>query len=177
VWLHDGSVNTFDRATLSWPSAGAGTVPALPIEFARHTRGRLEPPGLHDVVLLESGNTPLIGLRSGPPRVVETSLDFSSQVAGTDAAVPLAIGFMADVALDRRLLDRSVQAGRGSAASSAEPIAQLHASGAERPLPRSRDDTIERPLLWLAMLLLAWDVVLLSRRLLRESPRSAKAQA
>jgi hypothetical protein len=36
---------------------------------------------------------------------------------------------------------------------------------------------IERPLLLLAMLLLAWDAALLARRLLREHRRSAQAQA
>jgi hypothetical protein len=177
VWLRDGVVNTLDGATLSWSSAVEGTVPELPMEFARRTRGRVEPPGERDVVLLESGSTPLILLRTGPPRVVETSLDFASQASGSDAAVPLGIGFLADVALDRRLLDRTVQAGRGSAASRAAPIAQLQAGGTERTLLRSGDNTIERPLLWLAILLLAWDAALLARRLLRDSQRSAQAQA
>lgn len=177
VWLHDGATNTLDEPTLSWSSALHGVLPVMPLEFASHTRGRIEPPGIHDVVLLANGGTPLIVLRPGPPRVVETSLDFSSQAAAAEAAVPLGIGLLADVALNQGLLDRTVQAGRGSAASHVAPIAQLQARGADRPLLRSGDNTIGRPLLWLAILLLAWDAALLARRLLRESYRSERAQA
>jgi hypothetical protein len=177
VWLHDGAINTLDGATLSWSSAVEGTVPELPLEFARRTRGRIEPPGMRDVVLLESGTTPLILLRTGPPRVVETSLDFASQVADADAAVPLGVGFLADLALDRKLLGRAVQAGRGPAASRAAPIAQLRAGGTEQALLRSGNSAIQRPLLWLAILLLAWDAAVLARRLLRDGRRSAQAQA
>jgi hypothetical protein len=57
------------------------------------------------------------------------------------------------------------------------PVAPLQAGGAERPLHQSRDDTLERPLLWLAMLLLASDAALLARRLLRERRRPLQAQA
>jgi hypothetical protein len=57
------------------------------------------------------------------------------------------------------------------------PVAQLRAGGTDRPLLRSDDSTIERPLLLLAMLLLAWDAALLAGRLLREHRRSAQAQA
>ncbi len=177
VWLHDGVINTLDASTLSWSSANGGTVPALPMEFARHTRGRIESPGARDLILLESEGTPLIVLRPGPPRVVETSLDFSSPAAGAEASVPLGIGLLADLALDQRLLDRTAQAGRGSAASRMAPVAQLRAGGADRPLHRSDDSTIERPLLLLALLLLMWDAALLARRQLREHRRSAQAQA
>jgi Aerotolerance regulator N-terminal len=177
VWLHDGAISTLDASTLSWPSAIDGTAPAVPMELARRARGRIEPPGAHDVVLLESEGRPLIVLRPGPPRVVETALDFSSPAAGAEASVPLVIGLLADLALDQRLLDRTVQAGRGSAASLMAPIAQLQAGDADRPLLRTGDSTIERPLLLLAMLLLAWDAALLARRLLRDNRRSAQAQA
>jgi hypothetical protein len=177
VWLHDGATATIDASTLSWSSTNDGTVPVLPVEFARRTRGRIEPPGAHDVVLLESRGAPLIVLRPGPPRVVETSLDFSSPDAAAEAAVPLGIGFLADLALDQRLLDRTARAGRGAAASRVAQVAPLQSGGAERPLHQSRDDTLERPLLWLAMLLLAWDAALLARRLLRERRRPLQAQA
>jgi hypothetical protein len=177
VWLHDGATSTLDASTLSWSSAIGGAMTVLPAEFARHTRGRIEPPGVRDVVLLESGSTPLIVLRPGPPRIVETSLDFSSRDVAGEAAVPLGVGLLIDVALDQTLLDRAVHAGRGSAASHVAPIPQLRAASAAPTLLRSGDNTIERPLLWLAILLLAWDAALLARRLLRERHRSARAQA
>ena len=177
VWLHDGAINALDGATLSWSSAVEGTVPELPMEFARRTRGRVEPPGVRDVVLLESGSTPLILLRTGPPRVVETSLDFASQVAGAEAAVPLGIGFLADVASIGG--SWTVPYGPGV---DRPPLAQRRSRSFRLAAPNehcfgSGDSTIERPLLWLAVLLLAWDAALLARRLLRDSQRSAQAQA
>ncbi len=139
VNLHDGAINALDGATLSWSSAVEGTVPELPMEFARRTRGRVEPPGVRDVVLLESGSTPLIPAAHGSaarrrdrrwtsPRRSPVQKQLCRSASDSLPTLP-SIGGSSD---------RTVRAGRGSAASRAAPIAQLQAGGTERTLLRVR---------------------------------------
>jgi hypothetical protein len=58
------------------------------------------------------------------------------------------------------------------------PLAELRARSAAAPVVQpTPDDSISRPLLWLALVLLLWDTTALARRLARERRRTAGVAA
>lgn len=175
LWLRDGPVAILDASLPSWSPLVRNAAPAMGGDAIRHTRGRIGPAGPGDTVLLESGGTPLAVLRRGPPRIVETAVDFGSPAATGDESVPLLLGALFDVALDQALLRRAALGGRGAAASSVVPLARLQARDVGGPAVRPHDTTLALPLLWIAIGLLAWDAVLLGRRLLRNRHRALRA--
>lgn len=171
-----GAQETVDASALSWSTAGAVVAPPL-TGFDLATRGRVDPPGASDRVLLGAAGTPLVVLRPGPPALVETSIHPGAAANPADAATPLLVAWLVDAALGERLLGREVHAGRGESASRVVPPAELRVRSATVPvLQPTPDDSISRPLLWLALALLLWDAVVLSRRLVRER-RSVKGVA
>jgi hypothetical protein len=168
VRFTSGVPGTVDASTISWSTGGAIAAPRLPgLELA--TRGRVDPPGGDDLVLLEAAGTPLVVLRPGPPASVETSIHPGADGNPADAGTPLFVAWLVDAALGERLLGREVHAGRGEAESRVVPLAELRARSdavpASQPTP---DDSISQPLLWLALALLLWDATALARRLVRE---------
>lgn len=170
VRFTSGVPGTVDASTISWSALGAIAAPALPGPDLA-TRGRVDPPGDADLVLLEAAGTPLVVLRPGPPASVETSIHPESAGNAADAGIPLFVAWLIDAALGERQLGREAHAGRGEAESRVVPLAELRArSDAAPALQSAPDDSISRPLLWLALALLLWDATALARRLARERP-------
>jgi hypothetical protein len=175
VRLIDGKIQALNPATLLWAPGALRSARQLPASLPRETRGEVGPPGPSDVVLAESGGRPLILLRPGPPRVVETSLDLSSPGFAGEEALPLLVGFLADTALGEPLLDRSAAVGRGEMASRVAALQTLQAQARPGRDVRTNHSAVYLPLLLLALALLAWDVLVLGRRLLRDHVRPAQA--
>jgi hypothetical protein len=177
VRVQDGALTTLDASTLLWSAKGSKATAHLPASLPPQARGRLDPPRGSDVVVLEAGDVPLIVLRPGPPRIVETSLDLSSPQLAGEVAMPLLLALLVDVALDESLLGRTAQRDRGQSSSWVAARGTLQAQAA--PTARSRDAgvTFSLPFLLLAIGLLAWDAVMLGRRLLRDHPGPARNAA
>ena len=171
-----GDQETIRASAISWSRGEAVAVPPVTGPDLA-TRGRIDPPGASDIVLLGAAGTPLVVLRPGPPAMVETSLDPDAAGNADGATQPLLVAWLIDAALGERLLGREVHAGRGESASRVVPSAELRARSAAGPVLRpTPDDSISRSLLWLALGLLLWDATALARRLARER-RSAKGVA
>ena len=172
-----GAPEAIDGSTLRWAPGFADRLPRVSIAPSLRSRGRLDAAGRTDSVLLEAGAEPLVVLRYGPPRVVETALDLSAPETANEDSLPLLVGLLVDVAMGEDLLSRSAAAGRGSLASKVGPLETLQARFETAPSVQSRESTLLLPLLLLAMALLLWDVGALGRRLMRETirlPRSAQ---
>ena len=174
VRLLDGRIQAVDASTLIWAPGPLRSAPQRPASVPTSTRGELDAPRASDVVLAESGR-PLIVLRSGSPRVVETSLDLSSPEFAREEALPLLVGFLVDTALGEPLLDRSVDAGRGETASQVAALRTLEARARRSTDVQSTDSAVYLTLLLIALALLAWDASLLGRRLMRDYVRPARA--
>ena len=82
IRVASGALETIDGSTLRWARGFADRLPRVSFAPSLRSRGRIEAAGRADSVLLEAGMAPLIVLRHGPPRVVETSLDFSAPEIG-----------------------------------------------------------------------------------------------
>lgn len=177
VRFTSGAPGRADASTISWSTGGAIVAPPLPgPELA--TRGRIEPPGDRDLVLLEAAGTPLVVLRPGPPASVETSIHPDATGSPADAGIPLFVAWLFDTALGEPLLGREVYAGRGEASSRVVPLAELRARSDAMPASQSAPgDSIAEPLLWLALALLLWDAAALARRLARERRGTAGGAA
>jgi hypothetical protein len=172
-----GPRETVEASALSWSTGGAVAAPPITGPDLA-TRGRVDPPGASDLVLLEAAGTPLVVLRPGPPVLVETSIQPEPAGHPTDATTPLLVAWLIDVALGERLLGRVFHAGRGESASRIVPLTELRARSAAVPVVQpSPDDSISRPLLWLALALLLWDATALAGRLARERRRTAGVAA
>jgi Aerotolerance regulator N-terminal len=175
IRVASGAPDAIDGSTLRSAPGFADRLPRVSIAPSLRSRGRIDAPGRADSVLLETGTVPLIVLRHGPPRVVETSLDFSAPEMASDDSLPLLVGLLVDVAMDDDLLSRSAAGGRGSLASQVVPLESLQARPGTAPSVQSRDSTLLLPLLLLAMALLMWDVGALGRRLARDVDRPAQS--
>ena len=175
IRIASGAPAAIDGSTLRWAPGLAGRWSRAAIEPSLRSRGRLEAAGPADSVLLEAGTEPLIVLRHGPPRVVETALDLSAAETANEDSLPLLVGVLVDVAMDEDLLSRSVAGGRGVVASKVGPLESLQARPDIAPSARSRDSTLLLPLLLLAMAMLMWDVGALGRRLARDAGRAVRS--
>jgi len=170
----NGAAETVDGSTLLWAPGFADRLQRTPLATSLRSRGRIDAAGPADSVLLEAGTEPLIVLRHGPPRIVETSLDLSDAENANEYSLPLLIGLLVDVAMDEDLLSRSAAGGRGTLASKIGPLERLQARSETAPSVQSRDSTLLLPLLLLAMTLLMWDAGALGRRLIRDAGRPAR---
>jgi hypothetical protein len=175
IRVASGAPETIDGSTLRWAPGFADRLPRVSIGPSLSSRGRLEAAGPADSVLLEAGTEPLIVLRAGPPRMVDTALDLSAPEIANEDWLPLLVGLLVDVAMDEDILSRSVAGGRGVLASNIGPLESLLARPDIAPSARSRDSAFLLPLLLLAMALLMWDVGALGRRLVRETGRPARS--
>jgi len=169
IRVGNGAAETVDGSTLLWAPGFADRLPRTPLATSLRPRGHLDAAGPADSVLLETGTEPLIVLRHGPPRVVETSLDFSAPDIANQDSLPLLVGLLVDVAMDEDLLSRSAAGGRGVLASNVGPLETLQARSEAAPPVPLHDSPLLLPLLLLAMTLLTWDAGVLGRRLMRDA--------
>jgi hypothetical protein len=175
IRIASGAPAAIDGLTLRWAPGLAGRWAHAAIEPSLRSRGRLEAAGPADSVLLEAGTEPLVVLRHGPPRVVETALDLSAAETANEDSLPLLVGVLVDVAMGEDLFSRSAAGGRGALASQVRPLETLRARPETAPPVQSRDSTLLLPLLLLAMALLMWDLGTLGRRLGRDAGRPARS--
>jgi len=175
IRMASGATQAIDGSTVRWAPGFADRFPRVSIAPSLRSRGRLDAAGPADSVLLEAGTEPLVVLREGPPRVVETALDLSAPEIANEDSLPLLVGAFVDLAMGEDLLSRSAAGGRGSLASQVGPLETLRAQPGTEPTVQSRDSTLLLPLLLLAMALLMWDVGTLGRRLLRDVARPARS--
>jgi hypothetical protein len=174
IRLAAGTPQAIDGSTLRWAPGFADRWPRVSIAPSLRARGRLEAAGRADSVLVEAGTEPLVVLRHGPPRLVETSLDLSGPENANVDSLPLLVGLLVDVAMDDGLLSRSAAGGRGALASQVRPLEALRARPETAPSLQSHGSLLLLPLLLLAMALLTWDLGALGRRLVRDAARPAR---
>lgn len=132
------------------------------------------PPRPGDTVLLAAGDEALIVARAGPPKTIETSLDFAAMAAAAGPETPLLLNLMFEQLFDTPLLDAIALVERSPTAS------QVAASAPPAvATPASKTDTTSvlrdrsRPLLWAALLVLLWEVAALARQAWRLRPEAA----
>lgn len=167
VVLATGVASDLDPSALLWSASASSLRQRLAGHLPARARGPLAAPGERDVVLLATGATPLMILREGAPRVVESALDLEAPGFAASPGLPLLLAGLVDLALDASLLARTVNMDRGDDASRVTPLDAA-------PLPvrsEPRQDAAPldlRPLLLLALALLARDLWLLGRRIVRD---------
>jgi len=170
-----GAPEAIGGSALRWAPGVADRLSRMPLELPLQSRGQIDGAGPADSILLEAGTTPLAVLRHGPPRVVETSLDFSAPEIANEDTLPLLIGLLVDVAMDEELLARFVAGGHGVLASKSGPLETLQARAGTAPPVEPRDSAVLLPLLLLAIALMMWDAGVLGRRLVRETTRQTRS--
>ena len=175
IRIASGVPEAIDGSTLRWAPGFADRSPRVSIAPSLRTRGRLDAAGRADSILLEAGTEPLVVLRGGLPRVVETALDLSGPEIATEESLPLLVNLLVDAAMDEDVLSRSAAGGRGALASKVVPLETLQARPWTAPSLQSRDSTLLLPLLLLATALLMWDAAALGRRLARDSIRPVRS--
>jgi hypothetical protein len=176
IVLASGATTDLGAATLLWSGSAASLQQRLVGQPLTRARGALAAPADRDVVLLASGATPLLILRDGSPRVVESALDVEAPGFAQGPGLPLLLAALADVALDSALLGQTVSTNRGDDASQVMPqdVAPLPSLAAPAPDAAPLD---LRPLLLLALALLGWDLWALARRLVRDRAVVPEARA
>ena len=121
--------------------------------------------GPADAVLLAVGDEPVIVSRSGPTKLLETSLDFAALASSPGPQVPLLLNLMFEQVLGVGLLDAVAIRQRSPDAARvvpSQPAADAASAGLSRE-PRGLRDTA-RPLLALAALVLLWEIGALARQ-------------
>jgi hypothetical protein len=171
-------------AMFQWPAAVAPTQ-RLALDAARwRAAGALAPrPG--DSLLLAAAGEPLIVMRAGLPRRLETVLDFGGTAAGAEGELPLLVDWMFERLLEAPLLDAMVSVERGADAFRVAPMPAPEGSGAaargrESLAPATKRHDAGRLLTALALALLLWELVALARqwrRLTRIAPSAAPSIA
>lgn len=167
VRLRTGLPVAIDPDELTWSTGAAALREQLADQLPVRARGSLAVSGSDDQVLLAAGKAPLLVVRGGSPRVVETVLDVTAPGFDSGPGLPLLVNGLADIALETQLLGRVAVADRGNEASRVAPQPEpivVAGSGSDAAV-RSPSVT---PLLLLVLMLLAWDVLLAARRLWRE---------
>jgi hypothetical protein len=121
-----------------------------------------------DRVLLAVGDEPVVIIRAGPTRRLETSLDFAAIAAARGPELPLLVNWLFETVLDRSLLDAIAVVDRGprSTLVAPLPIAGSPAATSAAKDPRPPSDHA-RLVLLVALLALLWEVVALARQGLR----------
>jgi len=177
VVLHPGPPRSFDRAALVW----VASVPIGQRQFIDSlppiALGPLDAARPTDAVLLAAGENPLVILRAGPARLVETSLDLGSTEAAASDAAPLTLAFLVDLALDSPLLDRSVAFVRSDSASMVVARTVLVTHPRAQRTARGDGVSLLLPFLLPVLVLLLWEALALARRLLRDLGLSGRSVA
>lgn len=171
-------------AMFQWAAAVAPTQ-RLALDAARwHVAGTLVPrPG--DSSLLAAAGEPLIIMRAGMPRRLETVLDFSGAAGGTEGELPLLVDWMFERLLEAPLLDGVASVERGAGASRVAPTRVSDDGGAatavrEPIAPAVTRHDAGRLLVALALAVMLWELAALARqwrRLTRAAPPSAPSSA
>jgi len=117
-----------------------------------------------DVVLLAVGDEPVIVSRAGASRLLETSLDFSSEDSLRGPEIPLLVNLLFERILGSPLLDAIASVDRGAGSANVAPSARTGAgagAAATRPTVSRflRDWT--PPFLIAGLLVLLWELVAL----------------
>ncbi len=176
VHLTDGAPAALESQSLLSSARAGFAAAALRIAPTLGVRGRIAAPGPADIVLVETAAEPIVVLRPGPPRIVDTSLDLSSAEIAGDPAVPLLVEWLVDTALGVSLLDRTAGTDRGDAASRVAALGRLQNHATATASTPGNTSPFLLPALWLVLALLAWDVASLARRA-RQERRAASVSA
>lgn len=176
IVLAAGVTADLDAATLLWSGRAQSLQRRLAHGLPTRVRGSLAAPTDRDVVLLASGVTPLLILRDGSPRRIESALDIEAPGFARGPGLPLLLAALADIALDRALLGQAVGTDRGDDASRVMPLEMAPLPSVTAPAPEATPVDL-RPLLLLALALLAWDLWALARRLVRDRAVVPEARA
>lgn len=172
-----------ERAPLSLrgsPQWSAAVAPAQRLHLdARGLQlaAKLSPrPG--DAVWLAIGDAPAIVRRASQSPLIEAAIDFSTPQAARDPKVPLLLNWLVERLVDAPLLDAVSVAERPADASrvlpAPRPVVTAGPKADTDAAPSPRDGA--RPLLLVAALVLAWEIVALARQWFRLSaPTRARA--
>lgn len=154
------------------PDARRLVLDASHLQIAARLQAR---PG--DTVLLAVGGEPVVVVRVGEGRLMETSLDFAAMAATQGTETPLLMNLLLERLLDRRVLDEIASVDRGPRSSLVAPVPRASAPALDdgRLESRSlRDDS--RLVLALALLAALWEIGALVRQARRlRAPPEARA--
>ena len=153
------------RGTARWsasvPQSRRAGIDAERIRVAAH----LDVAPSDDVVLAIAGE-PVIVRRHAPARLVETSLDFSSEDATRRPGIPLLVDLMFEQLLGEGLLEEVAVVDRGAGSARVAPTreadASVRTSAAAPAAARLRGS--QRPMLAAALLVLVWELLALARQ-------------
>ncbi len=143
------------------------------------------PPQPGDAVLLATGAEPAIVVRAGTTPLIETSLDFGALAATRSPQIPLLVNLLFERLLGVRLLGEIATTGRGPAASFVVPGGRVGTPGAgpaasapaRTPARMRVPGEGTRPVLWLALLALLWEIAALCRQGVRLGRQTAAGRA
>ncbi len=175
-------------ATFQWPAAVAPTQ-RLALDAARWRVGGAITPRAGDSPLLAAAGEPLIVMRAGLPRRLETVLDFSGTAGNNEGELPLLVNWMFERLLEAPLLDAVVSVERPADAWRVAPTRVSGEGGADggaatavrepvAPATTSHDGS--RLLVVLALAVLLWELAALARqwrRLSRVAPSTVPSIA
>lgn len=167
IVLASGTTADLEAESMLWSASARSLQQRLAGQLPTRARGSLAAPADRDLVLLASGVTPLLIQRDGSPRVVESALDVEAPGFAQSPGLPLLIAALADITLDDTLLGQTVSTDRGDDASRVMPLELTPLPSVAAPAPEAAPLNL-RPLLLLALALLAWDLWALARRFLRD---------
>ncbi len=153
--------------TLQWSQATPGLVAQAASLPTPRLRGTLNPrPG--ERVLASVDGAAALAWSEGPPRVLRTALDPARGALGA-AEHARWVAWLIETASGTELLGRVVETERPDGAVRVVPAAQLPTRGVAAAIaPERAALALARPLLALAVLLLAWELALQLRRIWRD---------
>jgi hypothetical protein len=176
----DGDVPRRPPGPVQWP-AGQPASQRIQVEPGQLPVAATLKPQPGDTVLLAAGDEPVVIARAAATPLVETSLDFGALSTARGPQTPLLVNLAFERLLGVRLLGEIATAGRGTAASFVAPRVRAGTSDADptaaapaRTPPHARapaDGT--RPVLWLALLALLWEIAALTRQGVRLGRQTA----
>lgn len=170
---------------LQW-SASVAEADRLPLEPAQVLLAARLPVRPADRVLLALGNEPVIVSRAGAVPHIETALDFAAAGLVNQPQIPLLVNVLFETLLGTRLLDALAVADRGLDSSRVLPVDGVgtgagagdgvglgSGSVAREPDRAGAPVAWVRPLLWLAVLVLLWELAALARQWAHLQPHAA----
>lgn len=160
--------------SLQWAASVAGSrragIDAQQLRVAATLQAR--PP---DAVVLAVGDQPVLVVRAGAAKRLETSLDFEAMAGARGPEIPLLLNLMLEQLLGRPLLDAIAVSERDAAAVAVVPAPRRATAPVPLPSvePHAQLDAV-RPLLLAALTVLLWEIAALGRQW-RRLTRDARA--
>jgi hypothetical protein len=155
---------TTPTAAVQWSSTVAGSSRIRLDAQQLRLAARLQPRA-GDVVLLATGDEPVIVSRAGASKQIETSLDFGSMGSEAGAQIPLLVNLLFERLFGARLLDAIAITDRGPASSRVAPSLPADTAAGTRVPGEARDlRDWALPLLVVAALALLWEIIALGRQ-------------